>query len=103
MFAPKTKKTTIRREAKDVYGANEPRKGLHTPQYQSKSPIDILFAEIEEKLRGSVEDITIDILYERIIGDEITESGNKEFFKKIQGYREDAQLFDSDTRIVRSE
>ena len=83
-FAPKTKKTTIRREAKDVYGANEPRKGLHTPQYQSKSPIDILFAEIEEKLRGSVEDITIDILYERIIGDEITESGNKEFLRRYK-------------------
>lgn len=83
-FAPKTKKTTIRREAKDVYGANEPRKGLHTPQYQSKSPIDILFAEIEEKLRGSVEDITIDVLYERIIGDEITESGNKEFLRRYK-------------------
>lgn len=83
-FAPKTKKTTIRREAKDVYGANEPRKGLHTPQYQSKSPIDILFAEIEENLRGSVEDLTIDILYERIIGDEITESGNKEFLRRYK-------------------
>ena len=62
-----------------MLGTNELCKGLHTPQYQSKSPIDILFAEIEESRGRSVEDITIDILYERIIGDEITESGNRKF------------------------
>mmetsp|Transcript_7834 Transcript_7834/g.7763 ORF Transcript_7834/g.7763 Transcript_7834/m.7763 type:complete len:1022 (-) Transcript_7834:2373-5438(-) len=81
-FETPKKKTTIRRDAKDVYGSKEPRKGLHTPQYQSKSPIDLLFTEIEENLKGSVEDLTLDILYERIIGHEITESGNKEFLKR---------------------
>lgn len=81
-FETQKKKTTIRRDAKDVYGSKEPRKGLHTPQYQSKSPIDLLFIKIDENLKGSVEDLTLDILYERIIGREITESGNKEFLKR---------------------
>ncbi|CUM47176.1 uncharacterized protein AC631_02633 [Debaryomyces fabryi] len=83
-FESQKKKTTIRREAKDVYGSKEPRKGLHTPQYQSKSAIDVLFSEIEEKLNGSVEDFTLNILYERIIGHGITESGNEEFLKRYK-------------------
>lgn len=83
-FESQKKKTTIRREANDVYGSKEPRKGLHTPQYQSKSAIDVLFTEIEEKLNGSVEDFTLNILYERIIGHGITESGNEEFLKRYK-------------------
>lgn len=83
-FGPSTKKTTIRRDAKEVYGSNEPRKGLHVPQHHRNSPIDRLFAEIEKKLDGTIDELTLNELCRRILGSEDGNGEESEFSKRFR-------------------
>ncbi|EGV65740.1 hypothetical protein PSN45_003472 [Yamadazyma tenuis] len=65
-FEPKPKKTTIRRDAKEIYGADGKRKGLHKPQYTKGSPLDKSFSLLEDVLQGTLDDITLSVLAERL-------------------------------------
>lgn len=97
-FASTTKKKTIKRDAREVYGTNE-RKGLHTPQYRSNLPIDLFFSEVEGKLDGPIENLTIETLDKRFFGAEniqIDNNSDKEFLTR---YRVVEKLLDDLIKI----
>lgn len=52
---PPERKKTVRRDAKEIY------KGLHKP-YIKGTPLDNLFSDLEQKLEGSIDEITFDQL-----------------------------------------
>lgn len=68
-FASKPKKTTIRRDAKEVYPV---KKGLNKIDYVGTSPLDILFQDLERILDGDLHEISLLDLKERL-GDGITD------------------------------
>ena len=51
-FLSSGKKKTVKQDAKDIYGTDLLRKGLNTPDYIKGTPLDKLFLELEDKLRG---------------------------------------------------
>lgn len=58
-----TKKKTIRRSADEVYPQ---RKGLNKPQFKRDKPLDILFEQLETLLDLPYDQLTLDLLSERI-------------------------------------
>lgn len=69
-FLSSGKKKTIKQDAKDVYNTDNLRKGLNKPDYIKGTPLDKLFLDLEDKLQGTIDDITLDQLTERIVGKE---------------------------------
>lgn len=94
-FASK-KTTTIKREATDVYPQ---RKGLNKPQFTGSAPLDLLFAEIEQIVDGSLESLTLDVLQSRLFKTE-TEPFEKSYAvtEKLLNYIKDIQLLANDSK-----
>lgn len=65
-FALRPKKTTIQRSVDEVYPL---RKGLNKPEIKSTKPIDLLFEKLENMLDLDYDQLTIDVLYERLFKD----------------------------------
>ncbi|KAG5419474.1 hypothetical protein I9W82_003241 [Candida metapsilosis] len=66
-----TKKKTIRRSADEVYPQ---RKGLNKPQFKRDKPIDILFEQLETLLDLPYDQLTLDLLSERIFEEKAGDS-----------------------------
>lgn len=66
-FAINEKKATIRRDPKDLYSTKELRKGLHTPEYNRGSPLDKVFLDLEKKIDGDLDELSLDVLCDRIL------------------------------------
>lgn len=64
-----SKKKTIKRDARDVY-PNEIKKGLNKVDNVGKNPLDILFKEVDSKIEGQIEDISLDLLFEKLCEEE---------------------------------
>ncbi|KAK6454265.1 protein required for cell viability [Scheffersomyces xylosifermentans] len=64
-FEVAAKKTVIRRKAEEVY---ETRKGLNKPQNIGTKPLDLLFQDLETKLEGGYDVLTVKELYNRFFG-----------------------------------
>lgn len=60
-----SKKKTIRRDAKEIYG-DQIRKGLNKPQYNRGTPLDKLFIKLEEITEGTIDEIDITTLASRL-------------------------------------
>lgn len=71
------KRPTIRRTADEVYPQ---RKGLNKPEIESTKPIDLLFTKLEKILDLPYNELTLDILHERIFPQDLT--GGNEFDKR---------------------
>lgn len=57
-FLPLPKTKTIRRDPKDIYSPDILKKGLHKPQFYKESPLDKLFFELQQKLEGTIDELT---------------------------------------------
>lgn len=68
-FLNPKKKQTVKRDAKDVYGTESLRKGLNKPDYIKGTPLDKLFLELEDKLQGSIDEITLETLADCLLLD----------------------------------
>ncbi|KAG2736612.1 hypothetical protein G9P44_000702 [Scheffersomyces stipitis] len=75
------KKTTVRRNASEVYPTH---KGLNKLQYIGDKPIDLLFHDLEVKLEGNYQDLTIDVLYQRLIQVKVEEADDVDYMKRFQ-------------------
>lgn len=73
-FAVGQKKKTVRRDAAEVYPE---KKGLNKPQFSRNKPLDVVFAEIETSLDGSLSELTIETLNERLFGPVKTENDSE--------------------------
>ncbi|CCG24980.1 hypothetical protein CORT_0G03020 [Candida orthopsilosis Co 90-125] len=72
-FADEPKKKTIKRSADEVYSQH---KGLNKPQFNRNKPIDALFEQLEMLLNLSYDQLTVEILEQRIFN-ENTSNGSR--------------------------
>lgn len=84
-FALRPKKTTIQRSVDEVYPL---RKGLNKPEIKSTKPIDLLFEKLENVLDLEYDQLTIDVLYQRLFNDK------QEFDSFTKRYEVIEQLLD---------
>ncbi|KAK6461626.1 protein required for cell viability [Scheffersomyces coipomensis] len=76
------KKTTIKRDAKDIYPV---KKGLNKPQNVGNKPIDLLFKDLEDKLGETpYHQITLDHLYQSFFYNDDEQDRFQKRFKVIQ-------------------
>ncbi|EGW30071.1 uncharacterized protein SPAPADRAFT_144558 [Spathaspora passalidarum NRRL Y-27907] len=62
------KKTTIKRDAKEVY----PRQGLNKPDFVPSTPLDVLFAQLEKLLDLPYDKLSLNSLYSTIFPNDTT-------------------------------